>query len=165
MRVCRAFDRKPGSGTLCGKGTISVGRRFEDDRDIATSASRTHQPRLEARKREVRASSAIQRVEVELLSIDASSDGFRALTIAIGAPHVHIPTEASRHPQGLDFHENKNGTFSRVVKPPDCIAKFIAEQGPPMLRNRLETERDHRPACGDGTSGESQHGQESKTAR
>ena len=42
------------------------------------------------------ASRANQRVEVELLAIDASPHGLRALAIAIGAPHVHPPAEASR---------------------------------------------------------------------
>ena len=47
---------------------------------------------------------ANQRVEIELPPIDASPDGLRALAMAVGAPHVHLPAEASRHSQCLDFH-------------------------------------------------------------
>ena len=66
---------------------------------------------LKAREREVRASRANQSVEVELLAIGASPDGLRALAVAaIGAPHVHLPAEASRRAQCFHFHENKDGT-------------------------------------------------------
>ena len=46
-----------------------------------------------------------------------SPHGFRALSIAIGASHINLPAEATRHAQCLDFHENESGTFGRVVKP------------------------------------------------
>jgi hypothetical protein len=34
--------------------------------------------------------------------------------IAVGAAHVHLPAQASRYAQCLDFHENKRGTFGRL---------------------------------------------------
>jgi hypothetical protein len=37
-----------------------------------------------------------------------SLDG--ALSIAVGAAHVHLPAKAPRHAKRLDFHENKHGT-------------------------------------------------------
>lgn len=89
---------------------LTVARRLEHDRYAVTSASRTHEPRLQAREGEVRSSRANQSVEVELLPIDASPDRLRALAITIGAPHVHLPTKASRDTQCLDFHENEIGT-------------------------------------------------------
>ena len=78
-----------------------------------TSTSRTHEARLQARKRKVRAARTNQRLEIELLAIDASPDGFRALAIAVGAPHVHPPAKASRLVQRLDFHKNESGTYDR----------------------------------------------------
>ena len=93
------FCSDPGRGhtLIHTSGTRSpVGRRFEHDGYAATAASRTHEARLQAREREVRASRANQGVEVELLAIGASPHGLRALAIAVGAPHVHPPAEASR---------------------------------------------------------------------
>ena len=46
----------------------------------------------------------------ELLAINASPHGSRALAIAIGAAHVHLPARASRHAQCLDFFKNESGT-------------------------------------------------------
>ena len=90
---------------------LPVGRRLKHDCHGATSASRTHEARLQPRQREVRSARANQRVEIKLLAIDASPDGLRALAIAVGAPHVHPPAEASRNAQRLDLHENESGTM------------------------------------------------------
>ena len=89
---------------------LPIGRRFEHDGYAATAAGWTHEARLQTRQREVRSARANQSVEVKLLPIDASPHGPRALAIALGAPHVHPPAEASRYAQGLDFHENESGT-------------------------------------------------------
>jgi hypothetical protein len=54
---------------------------------------------------------------LELTPIDAPAHGPRFLPISIGAPRVHLPAKAARHPERLDFHENKNGTTVGVVNP------------------------------------------------
>jgi hypothetical protein len=66
---------------------------------------------------EHRAARGNQRVEIELLAIDASPDGLCALTIAIGAPHVHLPAEASRRAQRFDMR-TKVEQRPALVKPP-----------------------------------------------
>lgn len=76
---------------------LPIGRRFEHDRDVATSAGWTHQPQLQARERKARSPRANQRVEIELLSIDAPPHRHRAFTMALGAANVHPPAEAPRH--------------------------------------------------------------------
>ena len=100
-------------GVPSSAADLSIGRRFEHDRHAATSASGTHEPRLQTRQREVRSARANQCVEIELLAIDASADGLRAPAIAISAPRVHLPAKASRRPQCLHFHENESGTDAR----------------------------------------------------
>jgi hypothetical protein len=90
---------------------LPVGRRFKNQRHPPTSTSRTHEPRLQAREREVGSARRDQLLQIELLPTDAASHGPRALAIAVGAPHVHPPAEASRHPECFDFHENKGGTI------------------------------------------------------
>ena len=50
---------------------------------------------------------------LELTAIDAAPHGPGFLTIAVGAAHVHLPAKGARYGEGLDFHENKSGTFGR----------------------------------------------------
>ena len=110
--IIAPIQSSPSSATY-----LSIARRFEHVGYAATSTSRAHQPRLQPRQREVRSPRANQRVEIELLAIDASPHRLRALAVAIGAPHVHLPAEASRNSQYLDFHENESGTLVDFVKP------------------------------------------------
>jgi hypothetical protein len=60
---------------------------------------------------------ADQRFEIELPAVNAPPRGPGALAIAVGAAHVHLPAKAPRHPERIDFHENKSGTMVGVVKP------------------------------------------------
>ena len=75
---------------------LSIARRFEHNGYPATSASRAHEARFEAGQREVRAARAHEGVDVELLSVDAFPDPLHTVARAMGAPHVHLPAEASR---------------------------------------------------------------------
>jgi hypothetical protein len=54
-----------------------------------------------------------QRLKIKLSAIDAPAHGSRLFAIAIGAAHMHLPSEAARHPQCLDLHENNSGTSGR----------------------------------------------------
>ena len=65
----------------------------------------------------VRRSCANQRVEVELPAIMAFPDPLHAVTLIMGAPHVHLPSKASRYPQCLDFYGNESGKLARFVTP------------------------------------------------
>jgi hypothetical protein len=133
---------------------LSVARRLKHDRDAATSASRTHQSRFQPRQWEVRPARANQWVEVELLPIDALPNGFRALAIAIGAPHVHLPADASRYAQGLHFHENESGTSGGSSQVSLAAFQFHAESDgghlDPAARFDLS---DRRPLARIGSEG------------
>jgi hypothetical protein len=76
---------------------------FKHDRHPSISASWAHETRLQTREGKVRATSGNQRLEVELLAIDAAPHGSRFLTIAVGAAHMHLPAKAARYAEGLDF--------------------------------------------------------------
>jgi hypothetical protein len=75
---------------------LSVARRLKHNGNSATAASRTHEARFETGQREVRAARAHEGVDVELLSVDAFPDPLHPVARAVGAPHVHLPAEASR---------------------------------------------------------------------
>jgi hypothetical protein len=51
---------------------------------------------------------------LELAAVDAAPHGPRFLTIAVGAAHVHLPPQAARYAECLDFHENKSGTIRGI---------------------------------------------------
>jgi hypothetical protein len=55
-----------------------------------------------------------QRLEVQLLAVDALAHGAGLQPIAVGAAHMHLPTEAPGHAYRLEFHENKDGTLGGV---------------------------------------------------
>jgi hypothetical protein len=76
------------------------------------------------------------------MSIDALPHGPDAISIAVGAAHVHLPAKAPRHAQGLDFHKNNAGTFQRAGQAPPmtCLLRWFC--GAHRLTIK---ERAHRP--------------------
>jgi hypothetical protein len=54
---------------------------------------------------------------LELTPIDAPAHGSRLLAIAVGALHVHLPAQASRHPKRFDFVRTKMEQRSALSSP------------------------------------------------
>jgi hypothetical protein len=68
-----------------------------------------------AKRADTSALSSAQLASIAIRSC-ASRPAWAALAITVGASHVHLPAEASRHPWRFDFHENKSGTKLGIVK-------------------------------------------------
>src|ERR1700722_15589294 len=90
---------------------LSVTGGFKDDCHPSISTSWTHEARLQAREWKVGAPRANQRLEVQQFAVDALPHGSGFQTVAVIAAHMHLPAKGSRYGEGLDFHENKSGTF------------------------------------------------------
>ena len=90
------MGRRAHHGFLSHTTDVAVARGFENNGHSAATASRTHEPRFEARQREVGTARANQSIDVELLSVDAFPDPLHPVAWTMGAPHVHLPADASR---------------------------------------------------------------------
>jgi hypothetical protein len=96
--------------------TLRFGRRLKYDHDPPISAAWTHEPALQTSKREVSATRPHQRVQVQLLLINARPRVRPVIDRATSATGRNAPPMGKSISEGPNFHVEQNKNIRPFVK-------------------------------------------------